>query len=450
MTGNKRQRSNSLSGWAVRATALPHGFSLASSAPGAHSLRAVARLEGGVTLSSATVTLNVVPSLNPQFSPALTPYPNEVSAQQNSPATILKNTTTPGAELTPAELATRQSVLAMYLNWGIDPSLDNGHDQSALLLSLAPQHWAPHRAANAPLSLLFSPDAPYYHAIPAAWPRVALPEGYFQHVQLNTGQQGDGIGFGEVVASSADPERTVKSEWYGNAATSKAFPYRMPQNWVQQLPAQPAGDMHMIYVDPSANTFVSSYKTSQDPATGGPQALYASSPTPLGDRGGSIAGGFAELPVMLQPGEATNPTQAIRHALGGPIGRTWAARVFPASAWDAGVKTSVNSCSGTGYTNTGLVPYGGVIQLDPRLDLTRLELSLPALRILQAIQTYGYYVMDFGCADLDIYTAISEAELDPYGGLWSYNKKGVGVQNEVQNVLVNHTLYVVAPLTKKQ
>jgi hypothetical protein len=99
--------------------------------------------------------------------------------------------------------------------------------------------------------------------------------------------------------------------------------------------------------------------------------------------------------------------------------------------------------------NTGLVPYGGVIQLDPELDLGKLNLSLPALRILQAMQTYGYYVMDYGCADIDIYTALDAAELDPYGGLWG-SARGPGVQNEIQRVLSTSTLYVVAPLIKKQ
>jgi hypothetical protein len=72
------------------------------------------------------------------------------------------------------------------------------------------------------------------------------------------------------------------------------------------------------------------------------------------------------------------------------------------------------------------------------------------MRILQAMQTYGYYVMDFGCADFDIYTAISAEELDPYGGLWGYNKRGAGVQNEIERVITTQKLYVAAPLYKKQ
>ena len=55
--------------------------------------------------------------------------------------------------------------------------------------------------------------------------------------------------------------------------------------------------------------------------------------------------------------------------------------------------------------------------MDPTVTLSSLNLSLPALRILQAMQTYGYYVVDFVCTDIDIYTAIPETELDPMVGL---------------------------------
>jgi hypothetical protein len=226
----------------------------------------------------------------------------------------------------------------------------------------------------------------------------------------------------------------------------------MKNTWTTSLPSLPAGDSHVIFVDPLTDTFISSYKTTLDSETGGPQALYASSPTSfnsLGDRGGSNAAAFADLPVLVQPGEATNATSPIPHAIGGSVARTWAARVYPASARDGDILTSTNSCTGQGLTNNGLIPYGSVIQLDPQLDLTKLSLSLPARRILEAMQTYGYYVMDFGCTDFDIYTSISESEFEPYGGMYG-NVHGPGVQNEVQSVVISHNLYVVAPLVKKQ
>ena len=65
------------------------------------------------------------------------------------------------------------------------------------------------------------------------------------------------------------------------------------------------------------------------------------------------------------------------------------------------------------------------------------------------MQTYGYYVVDFGWTMTLTSPAIPESELAPYGGLYG-NASGIGVQGEVQKVLLSNKLYVVAPLTKKQ
>lgn len=433
----------------------PNGFSVAGLSVGSHNLRASATLADGSRADSNVVSLNVVPSINSQLSATLTPYANQLTAQQAGLSTILASVTTPGAAVTSNEVAARQAILTMYMNWGINPSLDSKSDISSVLAALKPKTWQAPSApvsANTILSMAFSPDAPYYHAIPALWPKVALPSGYMQQLQLNAAYGGDGIGYGQTIAASTDPQLTVTSQWYSDKSTLRQFPYRMKSDWKTSLPTLPAGDSHVIFTDPTTGTYVSTYKTTYNQSTGGPNALYASPPTSfnsLGDAGGSNAAQFAELPVMVQPGEATNPTKPIPHAIGGPVGRTWGARVYPAIARDDGMMTSTNPCNGTGYTNTGLVPYGGVIQLDPKLDLTTLSLSLPALRILQAMQTYGYYVMDFGCGDMDIYTAVSETEFEPYGGMYG-NNKGPGVQNEVQRVIISNNLYVVAPLIKKQ
>jgi hypothetical protein len=433
----------------------PNGFSVNGLDSGQHILRATATLADGSTISSNEITLNVVPSIHSQFSNSLEPYANQSSAQLTNSSVLLSNVTTPGASLSANEIATRQAVMTMYLNWGIDPSLDSSNDESDLLMQLRPKNWqAPQSpvSASSNLSMAFSPDSPYYHAIPAAWPKVQLPSGYIKQLQVNAAQGGDGIGYGETIASPTDPQRTITSQWYSDQRTLRTFSFRMATNWPTSLPSLTEGDSHVLFVDPTTNTFVSTYKTTLNQSTGGPNALYASSPTSfnsLGDSGGSTASKFAELPVMIQPGEATNPTKPISHAIGGPVERTWAARVYPATARDAGMMTSKNSCTNSGYTNTGLVPYGGIIQLDPKLDLTKFGLSLPALRILQAMQTYGYYVMDFGCGDMDIYSAISESEVEPYGGMYG-NVHGPGVQNEVQRVISTSELYVVAPLIKKQ
>jgi hypothetical protein len=428
------------------------GFSLHGFPLGEHHLQAVLDTSDGNILLSDVVALHVVQTMNHAFSQNLTAYALQSTVQQPL-AAILEHTATPGAGLTQEEMDTRYQVAAMYLNFGIDISLDYAADQSTLMTNLLPRSWgSPNNDAQAPLSMRFSRDAPFYQSIPMDWPRVRLPRGYLKTVQLNTNQYGDGIGYGIAVARSDSPLMTITSMWHAQEDTRKTVNFRVPRDWPRSLPTLEAGDQHMIFVDPVTETFVSLYKASVNAQTGQPNSLYVSSPTPLnslGDHGGSTASGFAELPLLIQPGEATDEQGAIRHALGGPVSRAWAARVYPAASRDYGVLTSTNSCTGKGVTNTGLVPYGGIIQLDPSLDLTHLKLSRPAFRILRAMQTYGYYVMDFGCADLDIYTAISEKELLPYGGLYGLPLREAGVQTEIARVITMSDLYVVPPLVKR-
>jgi hypothetical protein len=434
---------------------IPRGYPGGSLVKGDHQLNAIAATPSGETYTSSELRLHVVASINPRLSNELSVYSNHISSQTETSASLFKRSYSPGANLSASDIQTRCEVLSLYKNWGIDPTLDPDSDNSAVLIKLLPAQWSKQSVVNDhnQLSLRFSRDAPYYQEIPADWPRVALPTGYIQHIQLSTPRGGDGIGFGEVVARLSDPQLTVRSQWYNNEQTRRVFPYRMPSDWASYLPSQANGDRHLIFVDPQKDSFVSAYKASVDPETGGPRALFASAPTPLcslGDHGGSNAAGIAELPLLVQPGEATDPDHPIRHAIGGAVARTWAARVYPATAWDANIRTRTNPCTNRGSMNTGLVPYGGVLQLDPALNLGKLNLSLPARRLLEAIQTHGYYVMDFGCADLDIYTAAPASEFEPFGGLWGYNRKGPGVQAEVERVLSGHRLFVVAPLTKKE
>jgi hypothetical protein len=425
-------------------------FSLRDVLPGEHYLQAVSVMSNGDVLSSDVVTLRVVQTMNSSFSKSLSAYALHPTVQQPLKV-ILDHTSTAGARLNPEEMRVRSQIAAMYLNFGIDLSLDYASDQSTVLTNLLPTGWAAAESdTRAPLSMQFSRDSPFYHSIPADWPRVKLPRGYLKSIQLNTNQGGDGIGYGISVAHSESPTGHITSMWYEQQATRKTIAFRILPHWRDSLPWLEGGDRHVIFVDPDARTFVSAYKTSMD-ASGGPRALYASSPASfdsLGDHGGSTASWFSELPLLIEPGEATSDIGAIHHALGGPVSRPWAARTYPATSRDYGMMTSANSCTGTGLTNTGLVPYGGIIQLDPTLDLTRLELSRPALRILQAMQRYGYYVMDFGCADLDIYTAIPESELDAYGGLYG-GPQQAGVQAEISRVITTSSLYVVPPLTKR-
>lgn len=420
---------------------------------GSHVLSACAITEQGTQLWSEATPFTTVADMNHDYSANLSPYAPHQSALAHNMDSLLQSTATPGAAMSDEELRARRLAFGMYLNIGIDPSLDAGHDQSEVLAAHIPLRASTHRPHrdSLPLSMWFSRDAVFYHAIPHQWPRVPLPKGYIQKVQFSTAYYGDGIGFGQVIASSSDPLIRINSQWHDVRSTFRTFDFRMPVDWSSRLPTNQEGDSHLIFIDPLSNTFVSSYKTSIDFSTGGPKALYASSPhllDGLGGSGGSIAAGFAELPLLVQKGEATNPREEIPHAIGGAVSRVWAARVYPAISRDAEVLTSVNPCTSRGFTNTGVVPYGGIIQLDPDLQLAKTTLSLPAYRILRAMQVYGYYVMDFGCADLDIYTAMDAEDLEPYGGVWG-NANGRGIQNEIQSTIESSRLFIVPPPIKR-
>jgi hypothetical protein len=427
-------------------------FTIRNFTSGTHTLQAVAITEDHqVVTHSPEVRLDVIGAADDILSRDLKPYPLQPGLQAPLPH-VLNKLSTPGANLTPEEEKTRFQVAAMYRNFGFDLAGDNEEDLSELLPKLQPDGWAaPSNDARLPLSRRFSTDSPFYQRIPKDWPRIPLPRNLIKTVQLNTNQQGDGIGYGESISEAETRPTRIHSQWYTQESTRRDISFHISRNWKKAIPSLLAGDRHVVFIDPSKNNFVSAYKVSIDPVTGDPHALYAGPPTPfnsLGDSGGSTASRFSELPLLIQPGEATSDAQAIHHAIGGPISRVWAARVYPATARDYGVLTNENTCTHKGKMNTGLVPYGGIIQLDPSLNLDKLHLSLPALRILQAMQTYGYYVMDFGCADLDIYTAVAEEEFSRFGGLYG-DGSGPGVQKEISNVITTSQLFVVPPVTKR-
>jgi hypothetical protein len=393
------------------------------------------------------------------FSKTLSPYSQHSTSRSLTADQILRNTA--DIPIKEAELNIRRFVVAMYKDFGIDISLDYLNNPSKQLLSLNPTHWS--AQTPQPLSGNFvqpySVDAPFYHPIPANTPRVALPANYINTFQYNTVKGGDGIGIGIAISSASDPIRRIRSQWYEEESTRKDYSMPVRKDAITLLPENLRGDQHLIFINSSTSNALLSYKVAQDSNGVDFKSLYSGGIQPLGslgDKGGSVAANFSELAILVRPGEAISTTKPIPHAVGGPVRRVWKARVYPASAWD-GFIDGKDPCSGNGSVNTGLVPYGGVIQLDPSLNFQKVPnsdkyqltingqtfpLSLPAYRVLQAMQTYGYYIADYGCADLDIYTNTNESEYANYGG--SY-----GVQQQIQSVVTRAKLYVVPPIVKK-
>ncbi len=359
------------------------------------------------------------------FSAELDPYPIQPSSVATTVEEIYARTITPANRAEPAIVACRKQVVAMYRSLGIDISIDRYAQRRFL-----PKHWSPRTplplAGDFPLP--FSIDCPLYHAIPADSPRVALPRGYVSTFHVATvGAGGDGWGIGVAISGAKDPLRTVVQTWDRDDPRpgDRRIQLHARPDVAMFFPANP-GDRHLVLIDAATLTSTCTWHVgvAGDVLTG----WRVHGPHPLGSLGigeGTNAAELSDLVGLLRPGEAT-AAKPIRHALYGPAKRYWKAIAFPAINWDEWV--------GASDGGTGAVPYGGVIQLDPAFDLSAVHLSLPALRILEAIQRYGWYLHDTGVRELDVWSAASGTELG-------------GSDREILDVLAHAQLYVVpAPM----
>lgn len=416
----------------------------------------------GLAANSPRADAQILPSPS-SFSDGLSQYLDHPTARTRSARQILDRTSTPGVELPTATISKRLAIVGMYRRFGIDISLDNENPiQSDILVGLSPTSWSQQTPQPLTGDFLqpFSVDAPFYHRIPPNPPnfRVNLPRGYFDAVQLTTVQNGgDGIGIPIVISGASDPVRTIVSEFDGVPDSRSVFSDNIRDDWQDFRGATTYGDKHVTFFNRSKLTQINGYSVDPAPNGTGIRAQYAAGPCPLaslGDRCGSTAAKVADAGPLLRPGEATNANVPIPHALSGPVYGIWKARVYPASGMDGFIDGDGN-CGGP--ANTGLVPYGGVVQLDPKLvfrpvpgttDRTvsvggrKITVSLPAFRILEAMQNYGYYVVDYGCYPLGIYTNVNDDEFGPFGGSF-------GVQQQLTDVLSRANVFVVPPLVKK-
>ncbi len=375
-------------------------------------------------------------------------YPVHPTAKTRSVEEIFSRTATPNIDLPTEIVAKRKEIIAMYRQAGIDPSLDKN-----TLVALLPKSWSSKSPApfGKTYPLPYSVDAIFYQKIPPRSPRVALPAYYIQsgHISTLGGQGSDEFGIGVVISNRQDPLRRIYLErpdqyahpgtcpdHHANQSTSAAIHIRNSAN--QKLAGSGEGvprnafDRTVVWIDASDHTTVSTWGTIEDcnpPGDWSAMFIQKRERLPnLGDRSGINAANKSDLVALLRPGEATDPIHPIAHALSGPVRNAWKAIVYPASNTDNTIDQN----------NRGLIGYGFLIQLDPKLDLRRMPLSLPARRILEALQTYGWYMDDTGVRDFDIKGNFSAAEFKPFGGFEA-------VETEIYQVLKTRTLYVVAP-----
>jgi hypothetical protein len=393
------------------------------------------------------------------FSAELSPYATHPTARSRSIDEIYNRTATAGIKLEPGYESKRKEIIQMYREVGIDLSLEREE-----LRKRKPQNWS--RQTPQPLNgnyrQPYSIDSPFYHRIPRDGPRVPLPLGYVQSGHISTlgppGDGSDGFGIGLVISGASDPVRrlSLSNGAYAKTGTCPAHNTFKDYNTTVHIrnsvnvllggsevgvPYQ-SSDRTVIWLDSADQTIAATWISSPDcdrPDLGtklgdwSGEAVTVKETLPnLGDQGGINAAAKADLVALLRPGEAIDPQNPIPHALSGPVRNAWKAIVYPASNVDQTIDKN----------NRGLLGYGFLVQLDPTLNLTALKLSLPARRILEAIQTYGWYMDDTGVRDFDIKGNFSAAEFKPFGGLEA-------IDAEILSVLKTQKLYVVPPLVKR-
>lgn len=408
-------------------------------------------------ITGTTVKATDVP--NPSFSAQLGQYLPHPTARSRTVDETYDRTANASITLPPDYVAKRKEIIRMYQAAGIDVSLDKEE-----LRKLRPATWSPKtpQPLKGNYAQPYSVDAPFYHKIPSKWPRVQLPIGYAQTGHISTlgppGDGSDGFGIGLVISKATDPVRKL-SLANGAYAKKGACPQHNPfkgynttthiRNSANVLlkgngegVPYDSSDRTVIWLDSSDNTIVGTWITSPDcdrPDLGtklgdwSGEAVTPREKLPnLGDQWGINAAGKSDLVALIRPGEAIDPNQPIPHALTGPVKNAWKAIVYPANNVDNSIDQN----------NRGLLGYGFLVQLDPAFDLTKIKLSLPARRILEAIQTYGWYMDDTGVRDFDIKGNFSGAEFAPYGGVDA-------VDAEILAVLKTQKLFVVPPLVKR-
>ena len=414
----------------------------------------------GATTDKSTIVATRPTNISPlSFSAELSQYAAHSTARSRTVDEIYSRTATSGINLPPGYVAKRKEIIQMYQASGIDLSLDKEE-----LRKLRPKKWS--KSTPQPVSgsyaQPYSIDAPFYHKIPSKLPRVQLPIGYVQSGHISTlgssGDGSDGFGIGLVISKATDPVRQLS---LANGAYAKKGecpqhnPFKGYNNSTHirnsanvRLGGSGEGvpydssDKTVIWLDSSDNTIVATWVSLPDcdrPDLGtklgdwsGESVTSKETLPNLGDQGGINAAAKSDLVALIRPGEAIDPNKPIPHALSGPVKNAWKAIVYPANNVDNSIDQN----------NRGLLGYGFLVQLDPNFDLTKIKLSLPARRILEAIQTYGWYMDDTGVRDFDIKGNFSGAEFAPFGGVDA-------VDAEILTVLKTQKLFVIPPLVKR-
>jgi len=369
------------------------------------------------------------------FSDEYEPIYPQITAVTRSVEDIYLRTT--GVEMekkVPQEtLDARREMIKMYKDVGIDVSYDMENVVSTKLRYNMPTRWSTQtpRPLGGDYSGAFSIDAPWNNKIPKDNPRIEIPEVSLSRkfqigsMSTNAGGSGDGVGFPLIVGDSSMPYQKL---YIHGGVIQQIYKLRMPENIVDYLNNRQTGDEHGIFIDGENNVAVEAWKcrAKDDPRGYGtdlalPYApvrgrfgscMYRLDGIATEGRTGTNAASIPSLAFTIKPSELQDDSRMIEHALGAALNANVTARVMPAYTTDshaAGNVAKTGRGSDATYM-TGIVPYGGIIQLDPEIDLDAIyesgKLSLPGYKVLKAMQDYGIYNIDTsGGANTLIYTS---------------------------------------------
>lgn len=314
----------------------------------------------------------------------------------------------------------RKEVIKMFRDAGLDLSLDNENWlDSKRFIQDKPTRFS--RETPKPLEgdfdQYYSIDAAWNNKIPENHPRTELYAGFKRTFQIATVKEksdmgGNGIGIPVIIGRETDPVFNMV-EAYTSWDISRGWTVRAPENVDDLVNQYTNGDQHGYFIDAVNKTVVGAWKvkTPNDPLRYGANLddgykmgfdmRNSSGSTKYSLTGiaseGRVSTNAGKIPldgISIKKKEIADPDVFIEHALGGAGWPLMKGRTYPASGMDG----YINNDSVAKQVNQGVLPYGGVLQLDPDIDLKAMydegKLSLPGYKILKAWQEYGYYNTD--------------------------------------------------------
>ncbi len=391
-----------------------------------------------VTSLKAVVLIFMLCSANVfAFSDEYEPYYPQITAVMRSVEEIYERTTHPDTVLSEEVIKARKDIIQMYKDFGLDLSFRFEEGGGETLVANVPQRWSPKTPKPidpADASLAFSVDAAWQNKIPEDAPRVQIPvDAYGKNIQITMvksnrqNTDADGIGIPMIAGGAKDPYQTIIIKDYRD--TEQYYGYfrmRLPEGIVNYVNNTQISDEHALFMDTESKTGLEvwlvcakgdprgygtaerGYLPSADIRGCSAGFIYKLGGIAAEGRSGCNAAGLPMSAFTIKPSEIQND-EKIEHALGICMNRMWAARTFPAYCMDGHMRTEDNKPANSIYAGS-CVPYGGIVQLDPEIDLEKLvadgKLSKPGYKVLKAWQEYGAYNIDCcGFETTSVYTS---------------------------------------------